>query len=247
MLSPTKPLSPQRMSVVNSRSYSQKSTPSPTKSSPSKYSPFKYSPSKLSPEKYPPSPFQGTPNRIPRLGVKLARASAVPSPLKSFSIYEDTPEEHSKFHSAAVLDAEVAHDDKENILQPKQMVLFQSSYPSRRPLANLALSDFPGYMHVAGLLQMGPVQLKQVYQPANYANESRSVHKYNRLPSYITPPRNMMRKILHASTEEEDDDVEMRLLAKQNEYIRRKRSMSVGINKGKAHLVAKSKFKILSA
>lgn len=242
MLSPAKPLSPQRMSLTNSRSYSQKSTPSPTKSSPSKYSP-----SKLSPTKYSPSPFQGTPNRIPRLGFKLATNSSN-SPLKSaFSIYEDTPEEHSKFHSSVSPDIEQAHDDKENVLQPKRMALQQASLPSRRPLANLPLADFPGYVNAMGLLQMGPVQLKQLYQPPNYSNESGSVHKFNHMPSYITPPRNMLRKILHASTEQEDDDVEIRLLAKQKEYMKRKRSMSVGINKGKAHLVAKNKFKILSA
>ncbi|QFZ28556.1 hypothetical protein EJF18_40599 [Clavispora lusitaniae] len=230
MSSPVKPLSPQRSSVSNSRSHSpQKLTPSPTKAT---------------------NPFQATPTRIPRLGFNMDRPGRKNSPSASskpaFSIYEDTPEEHFKYHNASPLKDEICHDDKENVLQPKVMALKQSNYSFRRPLSNLSISQFPGYMSARGQLQLGPVQLKEMYQPKHYTNESRSVHKFNRLPSYITPPRNSLRKILYRSTEVEDDDVELRLIAKQNDYIRRKRSMSVGINKGKVHLVAKNKFKIMA-
>lgn len=214
-MSSPRPLSPKRDSLFNSRSASPKSR------SPSRNSLL--------------------PVKLPKLGYRLT-PSRVQAP--AFAIYEDKPEEYAKYHLGVAQDANVLHDDKENVLQPKGAA---ASVPRthRMVLGNLSIGDFPG--HVACDGNGGkPSQLHTLYQPQNYNNELRSVHKFNHLPSFITPPRDAMRKILYLSTTNEDDDVEKRLVAKLCEIMKRKRSMSVGMNRGKAHLVTKNKFKILS-
>lgn len=223
MSSPSRPLSPIRDSFINSRS-----------SSPNKAKPFGKNPF-----------LQTLPVKLPKLGMTLTPSRKSSSP--GFSIYEDKPEEHAKYHDMLSQDAETMHDDKENILQPKVMALKQNSRTHRTPLANLSIADYPGYL-VSDVL-FGPKErkLQHLYQPKNYNNESRTVHKFNHLPSFITPPRNAMKKILYLTMDTEDDDMERRLVAKLKEVMRRKRSMSVGVNKGKAHLIAKNKFKVLSA
>lgn len=175
--------------------------------------------------------------KLPKLGYNLT-----PSRKKAlaFTIYEDRPEERALYHKNS-LDDNMSFDDKENILQPKVLALPQASYTHRRPLGNLNISEFQGHLSARGQFECGPVKLQELYQPKNFDNESRSVHKFNRLPSYVTPPRNTLNKILYR-TLNEDDEVECRLVAKSKKV--RNRSMSVGVNKGKAHLVSKNKFKI---
>lgn len=219
MSSPIRPLSPQRDSYINSRS----SSPIKSKSSTPARNPF----------------VRSLPVKLPKLGVSLTPSRASSS--LGFTIYEDKPEEHAKHHQTQ--NADETHDDKENILQPKIMALKQTSMATRSPLANLSISEYPGYL----ISDSHQRTLKEVYQPRNYNNESRTVHKFNRLPSYITPPRNAMKKILYLTMSNEDDDVERRLASKHRDIMRRKRSMSVGVNKGKAHLVVKNNFKVLSA
>lgn len=225
MSSPIRPLSPKRDSLINSRS------PSPNKSKTST----------------PRNPFvQTLPVKLPKLGVSLTPSRK--STALGFTIYEDKPEDHAKYHHTEYT-AEV-HDDKENILQPKVMALKQTSgltglRGTRSPLANLSISEYPGYL-ISDAAFTYQRRLDQVYQPKHYNNESRSVHKFNRLPSYITPPRNAMKKLLYQTIANEDDDVEKRLAVKLQNLMRRKRAMSVGVNKGKAHLVVKNKFKVAS-
>lgn len=173
--------------------------------------------------------------KLPKLGYNLT-----PSRTKAlgFTIYEDNAEEHALYHKGDA--TEELHDDKENILQPKVLALKQSTYTHRKPLSNLSIREYPGHLSSVGMLERHPIKLQQLYEPKNYNNESRTTHKFNRLPSYITPPRNTMNRILHRTVE--DDDVENLLVAKEG----RRRAMSVGVNKGKLHLITKNKFKILT-
>lgn len=140
------------------------------------------------------------------------------------------------------------NDDKENILQPKVMGLIQLNYTHRRPLANLSIQKFPGYLSSHSQLRRGRQRLTTLYQPQNAQNTSGSLQKFNTLPSFITPPRNSLNKILHRSgtgaTDEEADEVEKFLITKLREIARRKRALSVGANRGKLHLVKKAQFKI---
>ncbi|PSK35577.1 hypothetical protein C7M61_004366 [Candidozyma pseudohaemuli] len=216
------PLSPRKESLLNSR------TPSPTKSnSPS----GKNSPTKT-------NPFTALLVRLPKIGVDLTprKASSL-----GFTIYEDSPEEAMRYK---VQTSELANasDDKENILQPKKMEPKQALRP-RKPLGNLNVDDFPGYVSAVGSIRRAPVRLRELYHSKTYNNESKSLHKYNRLPSYITPPRNSLQKILYCGGTDEDD-IERRLTLKLRELARRKRLLSVGFNKGKQHLVTKNLFKI---
>lgn len=216
------PLSPKKDAVLNSR------TPSPVKSN---------SPSaKNSPVKA--NPFTALLVRLPKIGVDLTPRK--PSSL-GFSIYEDTPEE-AAVHRSQTPETFNASDDKENILQPKKMAPAQTRQ-SRKILGNLSVDDFPGYVSAFGSIRKAPVRLRELYHSRTYNNESKSLHKYNRLPSYITPPRNSLNKILYCGGTDEDD-IERRLNLKLRELARRKRLMSVGFNKGKQHLVTKNSFKI---
>lgn len=175
------------------------------------------------------------PVKLPRLALSLS----VKHSLLAFHIYEDSSEEHALHHKRG--GAADVHDDKENVLQPKVLAQQPRTMP-RRPLANLSIADYPGYVTSVLLLRRGPVRLHTVYQPANYNNEAGLVHKFNGLPSYITPPRNAMKQILYR-TGDGDDDVERRLVAKLA-ALRRKRAMSVGVNKAKAPLVTRNAFAV---
>lgn len=168
-----------------------------------------------------------------------------------FHIYHDPPTETSSSSPCSCSTAQdLVNDDKENILQPKIMGLKQNNYTYRRPLANLSIQKYPGYVSAVGQLRHGRLKLTTLYHPKNFQNASGSLHKFNDLPSYVTPPRNSLAKILHRSgtgalaDDEEVDELEQMLLTKLRETLRRKRSMSVGKNRGKIHLVTKPKFEI---
>lgn len=85
-----------------------------------------------------------------------------------------------------------------------------------------------------------------------YKPTSTNYSKINSLPNFVTPPRkNLMQndKYLYKSSNDlmnltGEDEMENRLLAKQKRL--RKRSMSVGKNDRKLHLITKNKFQILS-
>ena len=221
MSSPIRPLSPKRDSLFNSRASS------PLKSRPS-------TPAKAQAQ---------TMRKLPKLEVNLTPRRI--QTLAGFLIYEDKPEEYELYHkSRDTAELDTHNDDKENILQPKVLALAQSSHGYRRPLANLDIRQFCGSAVTSGQILRLPLELTQLYQPANYNNESNTAHKFSALPSFVTPPRNAMKQILHRSEACEDDEMELRLLAKLQAVERRKRAMSVGVNKGKKHLVQKSRFEI---
>ncbi|GEQ72235.1 hypothetical protein JCM33374_g5922 [Metschnikowia sp. JCM 33374] len=226
MSSPARPLSPKRDSMFNSRS-----------SSP------------LKPKSATPAKAQAqTLRKLPKLGVNLTPGKKQTSP--GFHIYEDKPEEHELYHKSrdtSDSDASDVNDDKENILQPKVLALAQNNYThTRRPLANLDIRKFTGSLISMGQVSRRPIELDQLYQPRNYDNESKTAHKFSALPSFVTPPRNATKQILHRSQDSltEDDDLELRLIAKSQEMARHKRAMSVGVNKGKKHLVQRNRFQI---
>lgn len=214
-MSSPKPLSPKKNSELNSR------TPSPLKSGQLKRD----------------SPFQ-SPVKLAKLGVSLRPKAST----SLFKIYEDTADEHAKHHTS-VDNPELIHDDKENILQPKKAQEPRSK-ENRVPLGNLSRAEFPGFVVSQNQLGRLPRRLTHLYQPSTYQNEQLSTHKFNGLPSFITPPRNSMKKILHRSNENEEDEVERLLVKKEHGIYKRKRSMSVGVNKGKHHLITKTRFTI---
>lgn len=183
---------------------------------------------------------------LPLKSVRADRRSVSKIPGPGFHIYHDPPSSKSPTLSGAAQD--VLNDDKENILQPKVMGLLQHNYTHRRPLAPLSIQKFPGYASSVGQLRRGRQRLTTIYQPKNFQNESRSVHKFSTLPSFVTPPRNSLTRILHRSGsnagDDEVDDLEQMLIAKLKEVARRKRAMSVGANRGKQHLIRKVNFTI---
>ena len=167
----------------------------------------------------------------------------------SFQIYHDPPSNKAPALNAFTGPPEI-HDDKENILRPKVMGLAQLKYPYRAPLKNLSIHKYPGYLSSVDLLRRGRHRLVALYQPKNSQNASGSLHRFNSLPSFVTPPRNTLKKILHRSgtnqlaDDDDTDDLETMLLAKLREVARRKRAMSVGANRGKIHLVRQNACKI---
>lgn len=220
MSTPSRPLSPQRDSVINSRSSS------PLKSKQS------------TPAKAPARAIR----KLPKLGTTLSPSR----PAAGFQIYEDTQEDYELHHkpcSSESLDS----DDKENILQPKIVIGAQANIPRRMPLAPLSAAAFPGYLHALGSVNTRPMRLTELYQPNNTTSESGSTLTFNTLPSFVTPPRNTLNKILHRSdTADEQDELELRLMLK-NRNSKRIRSLLVGGNKGKLHLVHKNKFEVFTA
>lgn len=192
------------------------------------------------------TPQQTLPAKAHKLDSDATKRSNRTGP--GFHIYHDPPADSlSPLQNSTAQD--LVNDDKENILQPKIMGLKQRGYASRRPLANLSIQKYPGYVSTVGQLRHGRLKLTTVYQPKNVQKASGSSHRFNELPSFVTPPRNSLPKILHRSgtgmaDDEDVDELEQMLLAKLREAIRRKRSMSVGMNRGKIHLVTKPKFEI---
>lgn len=230
MSSPSRPLAPHTHSHINSRSSS------PLKSRHS--SPSKSNPHNLHHTK------------VPRLDAKTNRNE------DEFQIYEDSQQEYELYHkprSTAPLSEAEVNDDKENVLQPKGTCRPRGGAAARVPLADLGVLRFPGFLSSRGQLQAVPVQLCDVYQPKHCNNESRTLHKFTGLPSFITPPRGAMTRILHRTLpssgdepalHDEPDELERRLVLRLHELLRRKRAMSVGVNSGKAHLVQKNPFHI---
>lgn len=188
------------------------------------------------------------PSKGIKLGLDLNLSKSQSKPAgPGFQIYHD-PQSNvvSPIKSSPADD--LVNDDKENILQPKVMGLAQQNYKYRRSLANLSIQKFPGYLTSHSQLRRGRQRLTTLYQPQNAQNANGSLQKFNDLPSFITPPRNSLNKILHRSgtgaTDEEADEVEKYLLTKLKEVARRKRALSVGANRGKLHLVKKVQFQI---
>lgn len=146
------------------------------------------------------------------------------------------------------------HNDQENILQPqiKQSTLKQAGITRRKPLSNLNINEFTGYV----TYNQFPVQLTDLYQPPNFQNEQKSIHKFNnKLPCFVTPPRSNLQNgliskyLVKSAIEEEpfneEDEIEHHLMQKHNS-IKKRRSLSVGKNDSKFKLIKKNNFQILT-
>ena len=203
------------------------STPSPTKRS------------ALSPKVcniHPQSPqrksFTSSPgyNKSP---LKLESESRTPSPKKrkpatslGFTIWEDKKDNSTHDVVGTPTSNKLNHNDQENVLQPKPMC---SRSGNRSPLKDLSLNSFKGYITSDGVT----TQLDELYQPINFENEFKSAHKFNNLPSFVTPVKK--NKYLVRSAQKS-------VFSKKHA-----RSLSAGKNDIKRDLVQKPKFAILTS
>lgn len=181
---------------------------------------------------------------LPRLNnnqTVMTPVNTTKKPRLTFTIYEDAVP-HKKRTPSPVRSNRLDHNDQENILQPKPLNLKQYG-TVRKPLTNLDINEYPGYINYA----LGPsLQLKEVYYPPNFRNDSTNLHKFTQLPNFVTPPR---RNLQHNDTYlvKSVEDEETILLSKQRALLRKKRSMSVGRNSGKLPLIRKNPFPIVEA
>ncbi|EER33978.1 conserved hypothetical protein [Candida tropicalis MYA-3404] len=238
---------------------------SSTHSSPTKRSILSPKPSNISNS----SPFGKRYTRLTPSPTKHSYKSTTPSPKKStlgFTIWEDKVDKSNSTTSVVgqTTSNKLNHNDQENILQPKKEEIVRHN--GRKVLGNLSINEYKGYITVAGTRS----QLTELYQPINFDNEFKSLHKQSNLPSYLTPSRRNRDEYLVKSgideIEEEcvsedeedandDDEVEVLLMKKkqqrsstnQTHMIRKHtRSMSLGKNEAKLNLIRKNKFSILS-
>ncbi|KAG2733189.1 hypothetical protein G9P44_004179 [Scheffersomyces stipitis] len=233
-------------------------TPSPTKRS--VLSP---KPSNIST----PSRKNGTPIFV---SSKLSPVKAIPSrltpspkkPKLNFTIWEDKAQpQQPEISEDYIFSNKQNHNDQENILQPKKnpAVTVNRRSPTREPLGNLNIHDFPGHVTYGSATSL---QLTELYQPTHYNNEFKSLHKFSNIPSFLTPTRknnsNMEKYLVKSSsavyTEDDEidlelDDAEMTLVKKQltqNSTRKHRRSYSVGKNDSKSGLIRRNNFTILS-
>lgn len=197
------------------------------------------------------------------------RSSATPSPKKQtlgFTIWEDKVDKSNSTTDVVGTPTsnKLNHNDQENILQPKK-VENKRFHNDRQPLSNLSINEFKGFISTNGA---APIQLTELYQPINFNNEFKSLHKQLNIPSYVTPSRRYRDKYLVKSgideiDEEIEDEMELLLSKKQQQrsttlsakpnninktHLIRKhtRSLTVGKNDSKLSLIRKNKFSILS-
>lgn len=214
-----------------------------------------------------------SPTKKPQVKKFVSPTKTRPSKELSFAIFEDNVyyrdtladdnkpdnETFGKENDSieTVLEAcnKLNHNDQENILQPKikQSTLKQASIVRRKPLSNLNINEFSGYV----TYNQFPVQLTDLYQPPNFQNEQKSIHKFNnKLPCFVTPPRSnsqnglltskyLVKSAIEEEPFNEEDEVEHRLMQKHNS-IKKRRSLSVGKNNSKLKLIKKNNFQILT-
>lgn len=184
-------------------------------------------------------------------------SSASVSPVKGFKIYEDpvisgmngltvTNEindiglQGQENYEASLLPSK---NQQENILQPKYKILKQHGF--RKPLGNLPISEYCGFIETGSK----PIKLQEPFVPKSYKNESNSIHKFfHNYPSYVTPVKSNQRFLFKSveSNEFNEDDALEQDLFKKSLLIKRKRSLSLGKNDLKLHLIKKNGFTILS-
>lgn len=184
-------------------------------------------------------------------------------PKLAFSIWEDKPSQpettndETKSNDDEPLSNKQNHHDQENILQPRKHDITRSN-PMRKPLSPLNINEYQGFITYSH--SNTAYQLTQLYQPPNFNNQFKSLHKKLNLPSFATPSRRNRDKYLVKSTnsEEQDspffDETELYLIKKQQQntiktnLIRKHtRSLSVGKNDSKLRLIRKNNFTILSS
>lgn len=170
-------------------------------------------------------------NRVSPLR-KLAKVSVVTKKKKvsaypNFQIWEDP-----KPRQDANVEVDNIHQDQENILQPKKISIHRSN---RVPLQPLSINEYPGFISYGST----SAQLTQLYQPSNYDNLSKSIHKFTNLPNFVTPPRKTNRYLVKSN---EIDELDLHLSRKSNKL--HQRSNSVGKNDLKLNLIKKNSFAI---
>ncbi|KAK6466081.1 hypothetical protein DFJ63DRAFT_50870 [Scheffersomyces coipomensis] len=241
------------------------------------------------------SPLKQSNNNVNRLSplkkfVSTTSSSSSPVPSKkpklNFTIFEDNPVSTEDSTVDQQLQEEeitnkLNHNDQENILQPSKQIKSRltpknvsSSY--RKPLSNLSINEFPGYIttmngsaSITNASSSSSSQLTELYQPISFNNEFKSLHKFQNIPSYLTPSRRnkfsaAANKFLYYTNNkvfeddndaeaEVDDDVEvdevelhLRNKYNHNHMRKHKRSFSVGTNDSKLNLIKKNNFTILS-
>ena len=214
-----------------------------------------------------------SPTKKPQVKKLVSPTKTRPSKELSFTIFEDDVyyrdtltddtkpddeplgKENDSIETVRESRNKLNHDDQENILQPKlkQSTLKQASIARRKPLSNLNINEFSGYV----TYNQFPIQLNELYQPPNFQNELKSIHKFNsKLPCFVTPPRSNLQNglltskyLVKSAIEEEpfneEDEVEHRLMQKHSS-IKKRRSLSVGKNDSKFKLIKKNNFQILT-
>ncbi|EGW30447.1 uncharacterized protein SPAPADRAFT_63282 [Spathaspora passalidarum NRRL Y-27907] len=222
-------------------------TPSPTKRTPLSSKTFNISPTPLKR----PNPVH-LPSRLSPTK-RLAPARNTPSPPKkstglNFTIWEDKTEKPEFPEQEYPCSNKQNNHDQENILQPKKNDIIRSSV--RSPLADLSINEYPGFVSYGG----PEFKLGELYQPPNFNNEFKSLHKHSSLPNYLTPSRKHSGRdkyLVVSGTTPDIDETELLLIEKQqrlsNKVIRKHtRSLSVGKNEAKLSLIRKNNFSILS-
>jgi hypothetical protein len=220
-------------------------SPTKSKSRSSSSSPFKVSPTKrtkVSPTKY------------------VAKKDE-PRAL-NFTIFED----HIKSTVAEFNDLEVSgkengnskpvksvsFNEQENILQPKFKTIPQHNLMVRKPLQDLSIQDFKGFLYTNDSTE----QLCEQFVPKTYKNESNTIHKFHNYPSYVSPMKSNTKYLFKSPASSslsdeinEEDELEESLMRKlitiKNNRLH-KRSFSLGKNDLKHSLIRKNGFTILS-
>ncbi|CAK9440095.1 uncharacterized protein LODBEIA_P41950 [Lodderomyces beijingensis] len=158
------------------------------------------------------------------------------SPSLGFSIWEDSPKPAPAAASARdfppATSNKLNHNDQENILQPKQVPVYRS-IGARKPLMDLSVNKYRGYVTQGSTTQ----QLTTLYEPANFNNDFKSLHKFTDAPGFVTPSRTNRGKYLVRSLSSEKISGRVQ---------KHSRSMSLGKNEMKRTLIKKNSFPILS-
>ncbi|KAI3402490.2 hypothetical protein KGF56_004731 [Candida oxycetoniae] len=197
-------------------------------------------------------------NRSPTKSI-VKSASSSPKKSKSsttsllgFSIWEDKKAVSSTVEmTERPKSNKLNHNDQENILQPKKIKNLRSF--KRKPLGDLSINEYKGFVTCGDDTTMS---LTELYQPMNFDNESRSLHRFDGLPGFVTPSRrNNRNKYLSKSL---SWGGEKGGLARQvnggvgvganGVYMIQKhsRSSSLGRNEAKRSLIKKNNFSILA-
>ncbi|KAI5963102.1 uncharacterized protein KGF55_002894 [Candida pseudojiufengensis] len=166
-----------------------------------------------------------------------------------FTIWEDKT--NDKTNSSANHDIvgtttsnKLNHNDQENILQPKKLINIRPCLTrkppclTRKPLNDLNIADFKGFI----TRDNETTQLTELYQPPNFNNDFKSLHKFNNLPCFVTPTKKD--KYL---TKSSLDDGHIGVINFDKYYVNKhRRSLSLGQNDAKLELIKKNGFTIMS-
>lgn len=189
----------------------------------------------------------------------VSMGSPFTKPILSFTIFEDKVAPHRDINGTP-LSNKINHNDQENILQPKKTsTTIPRMAADRKPLSNLSITDFPGYV--------GGSALTELYQPPNFENDFKSIHKFLGCPSYVSPVKKdrylvetAAEGVFSGFRDADNDSNEVfdlenppatptkshKSLLTTHMIRKHRRSLSVGKNDSKLKLIRKNNFSILS-